>query len=302
MKTYTDSDLIKFAMAPSVTEGKQLVRSSNMVKAIQPTMEEITGYELSVTQKGSYSLSTNIGRSSDMDLSVRLVGHSFFVKYPDRMSREEGHRIFRHCNSTYTSEHYWQDIEESISKTLKYSKSSKCFTVAENTYHSECDIVPVHDYFWFKEVGVAPTTGIAISSNYGKGPLVINWPTQNVEAVLELNKLTDSEFRKMVRTLKNIRKDLLEERSSNPGYLKNIPGYLCDCLVSNADVDYAGMSAPIQRLKFIIDNLDMKIQTSANSMTELNKIKPLFSDGNGTIQKWSETDVRIFLADVKGSL
>jgi hypothetical protein len=151
----------------------------------------------------------------------------------------------------------------------------------------DADVVPCieHRLYTSRSDWVSGTTIHPVT-----GGSIVNWPEQNYQNGVEKNKRTSSNFKKLVRVIKNLRNDMAD---SGVGEAEPIPSYFIECLVWNTpDAGFANSSFT-DDVRYILAHLynsTMKDE-DCEEWGEENEIKYLFRDG----QPWTRQQANDFL-------
>lgn len=112
------------------------------------------------------------------------------------------------------------------------TEGNKSIKISENTYHVNADVVPAFEYRDYKAANSTDPAryyaGIKFFDSY-ENP-VINYPKIHIQNGKNKNVNTGYEYKKLVRIMKNVRLNMLED-----GWIDKdkITSFLTECLVWN---------------------------------------------------------------------
>lgn len=234
------------------------------------------GNRYTVLLQGSYANNTNIKRESDVDVAVIWEDKPFsYHKTPDGYS---GFGPNSYC------------IDESKRKLVEkfgdifgpdmVEMGKKSIKIKENTYHKRIDVVPcvrliLSDYRSFDSFQKR-IPGICIIGADGKR--TINFPEVHLENGREKNNRTNHMYKKIVRIIKNIHRDCLENGTDMPitrQKLAEIKSFVLECLVYNVPDGHFIPNDLAKSLKNVIKYL-WRWEGQYYRMHEINGINLLF--------------------------
>ena len=282
-----EDKLRKWAKPPSDTEIEKCDRVVRMVKAAIDADKKLQTLDLEVYAKGSYANRTNIPADSDVDVAV-LIKPLYFNDYPENTTAAD----FGFVSATYTYQDFKRDVASAIVNYFgadQVQVGDKAIKIHSNTVRVDADVVAhtVHRRFSADRKFVE---GVALVTKEGK--TVYNWPQQDYDNGVSKNERTSKRYKAVVRILKNLRGEMLEN-----GYSKaeKARSYLIACLAWNVP-DY--FFEEESYTKMIEDCLSYLVErTSAlenvNEWGEVNELKYLFRPQQG----WKFDEVHDFLVE-----
>lgn len=189
-------------------------------------------YKINIFVKGSYANNTNVRQNSDVDIAV-VREDVFYDEYRTGITREN-------YNFVPANEHpgsFKDDVEEALKSKFgadEVKRGNKAIRVNGNTYRKDADCVPCfrvrdyrNDYSFNAENYIG---GIKIFSD--KGEVIVNYPEQHIQNGVTKNKATNFAYKKMIRIIKEMRYQLIEQENTNAkktssfgveGLLWNVP-------------------------------------------------------------------------------
>ncbi len=196
---YTRKNLEEYAKPISDSENESCKRAIKMVRDalvsagydLDDTLKQYDEYTfyyekrdsfgnvLTVLLQGSYANKTNIKHTSDVDVSIL-----YKTAFPYQFSS------------------YKNDIILALKKYFgddSVHRKNKSIKVDGNTGRKDIDVVPAFYNLSIKE-------GIYFYTD--EGQKIVNYPLQHISNATEKNKKTSFNYKRYVRILKNIRKDL----------------------------------------------------------------------------------------------
>lgn len=298
---YTEKQLNRMASPISQSEDEKCKNAIRMVrdamknlnytddgKEIRSYVADTYSYVLDLRQKytdkkitllvqGSYANKTNISTESDVDVAV-ILESTFMPKYRSGITGSN----YGFIDGTFSVSELKDEVQEALNKHFRYQgieRHDKCIKVIGNTYRVDADVVPAYrfrdysdDYNYDAENYVG---GIEIRPD--SGGRIINYPEQHIKLGIAKNKITKYNFKKCVRIIKNMREDMGER-----GYMipSKISSFGLESLLWNVEVPAYTKYPSILRYTFdeVVSFLK-KDFSNFGTYTEVNGIKPLFSDG-----------------------
>lgn len=165
--------------------------------------------------QGSYKNDTDVTKSSDVDVVVRLEtvwSSNKEILPPDQLQK---------YNQTYKSVNYGfkefnQDILNALYthfNQLYIHNDDKCLKIREHSKFCNADVIPC---LTFRNYGNFESSsnqkfdeGIYFFTNQNKK--VVNYPKQHYESLTKKSTATDGNFKSTVRMFKNIKDDLIDK-------------------------------------------------------------------------------------------
>ncbi len=274
---------------PPTTEDQRCTNAESVVRNAIRSYPAFATRIIEVFPQGSYRNGTNVRVNSDVDICVRCMDVCF-TNLPQGYTTSD----FGLVDATYTYAEFKDDVERALraylGPTAAISRGTKAIDLHENTYRVDADVVPTFEHRRYSVPNGVPTYISGTELRPDGGGRIINWPHQNYENGTAKNNATGTRFKKLVRVLKRLRDEMVDEGSATA---KPIPSYLIECLVWNApnsafvDDQYAA------NLQSILLHLYSNTQSDAacNEWGEVNELKYLFREG----QPWTRADVNSFV-------
>lgn len=186
--------------------------------------------DIEVFVQGSYGNNTNVRSDSDVDVCVMLKD-VFVVMLPEnKVSKDYGFG---------TSNLSFKEFRCMIKRALDIKFGStfvidgnKSIKINENTYHVQADVVPAFQYRnYYYYTSYDPNKyveGIYLLSS--KEEEVVNYPKVHLKNGIDKNISTNREYKKLVRIMKHIKNDMVEENIVDRD---KITSFLIESLVYN---------------------------------------------------------------------
>ncbi len=223
----TEEQLSRWAKAPSETEE---TKCQNAVRQITECIREKFGNTVSIFLQGSYKNRTNVRLDSDVDIVVRHDGYYF----PDVSGLSEADKQLYWAGFTaapYTFSNFKSDIQNIlISKfgAASVERKNKCLKAKESTNRVNADVVPCFVHRRFRSPTDAEAEGIELVAD--DGIHITSFPEQHYDNGVLKNTKTGQMFKPVVRILKNVRNELIDEGVIT---LKTMPSFFLECLAWN---------------------------------------------------------------------
>ena len=187
--------------------------------------------DLEAFLQGSYSNDTNITKSSDVDIVIRIIN----VWRADKSTLSAADTE-RYNSNTKSSQYNFTSFNQDILQCLQNNFGSqnvvndnKCLRLRPHSKFCDADIIPA---FTYKLFGTFPSVegqrfreGICFDTNEGK--TTINFPKQHQQSLIDKSKATNGTFKETVRMFKNLKIELVDNRilndtSHNSYYIENL--------------------------------------------------------------------------------
>lgn len=293
---YSEDDLEKFASPIGKTEEEKCKNAIRMVrdalknigytddgKEIRSLTEGTYAFALDMRSgsknivlltQGSYANKTNIPEQSDVDVAV-ILESTFTTKYRTGITD----KVYGFTDGTFSAKELKDEVENALKDYYSngVERHDKSIKVYGNTYRVDADVVPAYrfrDYSADYENNVNNYEK-AIEIRPDSGGRIINYPEQHIALGRAKNKATDYRYKRIVRIVKNIKEDMLDDGI----YISDrISSFGIESLLWNVDV---GVYNKYSSLRFILDEvLDFLNKDRCNfvNYVEANGIKPLFPD------------------------
>jgi hypothetical protein len=201
-----------------------------------------------VFAQGSYSARTNVRQNSDVDVCVCYAGSAFFDEYQGGSTRSSVGNL----PATYS----YSDYKNAIGKALVdhfggagVTRGKKAFTVHENTYRIDADVIPTWEYRCYRGTVTAGVpvyiSGIGFIPD-GATQVIANWPEQTYANGVARNNATSRFYKRTIRILKRLR----DKMQTNGIVASNdVASFLIECLVWNVPAEYFDRDTHTQRVR-----------------------------------------------------
>ena len=248
---------------------------------------------LDIYLQGSYKNSTNVTKSSDVDLVVQMqtIWRSNNESFPaDQLAKYDASFV----NVSYSFEAFNLDILNALQQYFRVeyvNNGNKCLQLKEHGKYCFADITTC---FTYREYGFFETVqnqnfteGMYFITNEGK--FVRNFPKQHYEALVAKSQNTNGIFKETVRMFKNIRDDLVDKGVINEGTAKS---YFIENLLYRVPLQHFTVPKTLtERFKTILEYLVLMYNTlQIQQFKCANGIDLLISDNN-----WKLENVQQFL-------
>lgn len=288
----------QWAEPPAKTEQ---TRIDNAVKAVRNAVNKnskLKRHDIKVFVQGSYRNRVNVRQDSDVDIGVLCI-ETFFYDLPTGMT--ESDFDIPAGNAKYHYGPFKDELEEALVAHFgrpSVKRGNKAFSVRENSYHVEADVVPVFGYRFYTKTGFY-IQGVALLPD--KGGRIHNYPEKlfdwwpdvplHYENGVAKNTATDRRFKSVVRIIKKLCNLMAEKGYSEA---KPVPSYLIECLAYNvANHSFNGTSwITLVRSVFCSIWSATKDDESCKSWTEVDEIKTLFHPS----QPWTRQQAHDFVS------
>lgn len=283
-----EADFREWSKPPTATEEQRCAGAENVVRNAIHSYPAFATKSIEVFPQGSYRNGTNVRANSDVDICVRCMD-ACFSDVPQGYTTAD----FGLVDASYTYAAFKDDVERALRLYLgpaAVSRGNKAIDLHANTYRVDADVVPAFEHRRYIVTNGAKTYISGTELRPDTGGRIINWPHQNYENGTSKNNETGTRFKKLVRVLKRLRDEMVDEGNA---VAKAIPSYLIECLVWNTPNDAFLDDQYATNLRSILWHLYSNTQTDAacNEWGEVNELKYLFR----AIQPWTRTDVNNFI-------
>ncbi len=276
-----------WAAPPGKTEQQRCENAVNAIKNALDASAKLHARNYSVVLQGSYRNNTNVRGESDVDVGV-ACSDTYFYDLPDGQSVEQ----FSISPATYHYSQFKNEVGEALVSHFGASavhRGNKAFDVKETTYHVEADVAPFFEHRRYSSGG-GYLEGVELPPDSGVPAKVINWPEQHYRNGVTKNKATGMRFKAMVRVLKSLRNEMLENKVSaaTPAI-----GFLVECLVWNVPNNLFGNARYEADLRAILVSLfnDTETDQTCSEWGEVSELKYLFRGR----QKWTRAQAHAFI-------
>ncbi len=239
--------------------------------------------EFTVFLQGSYGNGTCVKKDSDVDIAM-ICESTFIAQYPNGRNRTS----YGFTSSTFNILEFKKDFFNHI-KNLGYNvkNKNKCIFIEGNqTSNKDMDIVPSLRYRNYENDRYCDPNnyiyGVLIKTNDNRE--IINYPEQSRINSIKKNKETSYYYKKIVRVLKNIKNDLLDEYKEYEDYISS---YAIECLTYNVPNSYFSSNSGEISIKQITNNVLYYLQNQEFiNFYETNELLKIFENPNNKIQKY----------------
>lgn len=248
---------------------------------------------LDIYLQGSYKNSTNVTKSSDVDLVVQLETiwrDNKEILPVDQLAKYDA----SHVHTSYPFSEFNQEIFSALLQyfgTGNVTNDNKCLKIKEHGRYCNADVIPCFTYRYygfFESVDRQHyQEGMFFITNEGK--LVRNFPKQHYEALTKKSNATNGIFKETVRMFKNMRDDLIDKGVIHEGIAKS---YYIENLLYRVPIQHFTTSETLTEIyKSILEHLILMYNSNQiQKLTCANEIDLLISDTN-----WKLENVREFL-------
>lgn len=238
--------------------------------------QQFTERKITLLVQGSYANKTNIPSESDVDVAV-ILESTFTTKYRAGVTD----RNYGFIDGTFSVTELKDEVLKALNQHFGYQgveRHDKSIKVIGNTYRVDADVVPAYRYRdYTNDFTNDPNNyegGIKIISDSGLA--IINYPEQHIKMGIAKNKVTQYNFKKCVRIIKNLKEDMEKDGYS---ISPKISSFGLESLLWNASVSAYTKYPCVLRFTFdeVIRFLENDFSNFGN-YTEANGIKKLFAD------------------------
>lgn len=276
--------LMSWTKPSSDSEKDKQERAERMVKQAVRAHEPLADAGVVVFTKGSYANETNVKSDSDVDIAVKCTKLFYWEDHtPDAHTPGSG----------YTGEWTPSKLRAELTAALKEmfgdeidTSGSTAIHIAEMSSRVSIDVVPCFDFkHYFSETSWREGTKVFRSDNRSS---IVNYPDQQLVNGRTKNKLTNYNYKKLVRILKRVENALAEN-----GLHDELPSYFIECLGYNVPNEVLGRATWTDRVRGALAHIYNSLEggePSEGRWLEVNECKYLFHSD----QKWSRGDGRSF--------
>jgi hypothetical protein len=285
----------------STTEEAQIERAAAMVRGALSSSQWLIDAGASVLPQGSYHNNTNVRQTADQDL--RSVHPFLKIECADvlNLAGQRQRLGITDVGQTFAGVIARMRLEIDVALAMKFgwlnldtSGTKATRVLALPGSRAPVDVVAAFRYVWVMGNGLGglkEEEGIAILGKDNKW--THNFPIQHHDNGIAKRANTLHRFKKVVRSLKRLRDELVTARVLGP---KQCPSFLIECLTYAVEDFYFLATGPDERydrIVQIVERMDALLDDDQwiLSATEINGIKYLFRDG----QAWTLADARTFV-------
>jgi hypothetical protein len=237
----SEQQLVVWSNAPSST--KIQYTHEQVRKAIEKS-DALRCRNFEIFLQGSYANSTNIRLDSDVDIVVQL--NSSFNHDLSRLPSEQQHTFHQtYSGATY----YWTDFRQDVINALNayfgtsaVTLGNKSIKIKGNDYRVTADVVPCIEFRQYQSFNTWKhddfIKGMKFwTVNEMPNKEIINFPKMHIENGEDknANDRTGAMYKKLIRVVKNIRKQLVDQNYLDP---KIAPSYFLECIIYNVPDSY----------------------------------------------------------------
>lgn len=292
LKSSIEETCQSWSKPASNTEEEKCDNALRMIRNAIKDSDELSEFTIDLIPKGSYYNNTNVRLNSDVDIAV-VLRDTFFPDYPKGKDKED----FGNVSSSYNFSQYRDAIENALNKKFGYGNvdpGNKAIKINSNSYRVDADAVPCFEHRRYKQDGSYITGTGFIARNTGKREE--NYPEQHFENGKQKNNVTYKRFKKVVRVIKRLRYNMVNENYFHP----NISSFLIESLVWNVPNRYFGNSHLSEDVKGAFDYLidQTNEEETCKEWGEVSELIYLFHNG----RKYTRTETNNFLRDARSYL
>jgi hypothetical protein len=297
---YSEKQLESFGTPPFKYETKQIIKTKDDIqKALDANIPsaqikeqfDLSSFKYDIYLQGSYKNSTNISKSSDVDIVIELTS----VFYPDTQLLNESQRI-KYDTSRNRSKYRFANFKTEVQNALVsefgdrvIKRANKCIKFLEHDNYCNADVIPcfTHKQFTMFESYSNSRVNEGIEFKTDSNETIINYPHQHYNSLTAKSQGTSGKYKETVRMIKTLKEELIANGKINDGVAKS---YYIENLLYNLDDDYF-KGSHTERFRNILNKviLDYKDNTVANYVCANNFQKLISSD------TWSNDLLRQFL-------
>jgi predicted nucleotidyltransferase len=298
---YSDQQFERFSKPPFKYERQQVIDTHTEIRTAINNFykrEEIkVKYNLNelpvldIFLQGSYANDTNISKSSDVDIVVKI--NNIWRADKSSLSPQDLERYNSSTRDTeYTFNQFNSDIMSCIQRHFgvpNVTNDIKCLKLRSHSNFCDADIIPSFTYKLFGTYTSTErqnfTDGIVFDTNDGK--MIINYPKSHLQFLSSKSGRTSGNFKETVRMFKNLKNELVDngiihQEAAKSYYIENLIFNVPDNLFSGTYKDR--FTNILQKL---IDDFNLG---AVNNYYCANGIDRLISDSS-----WSIDSLRSFL-------
>lgn len=297
---FSEKQLESFGTPPFKYETKQIIKTKDDIqKALDaniPNVQikeqfDLSSFKYDIYLQGSYKNSTNISKSSDVDIVIELTS----VYYPDTQLLNESQKT-KYNASRNPSKYRFANFKDEVQKALVAEfgnqvihRAEKCIKFSEHDNYCNADVIPcfTHKQFTMFESYSNSRLNEGIEFITDSGKTIINYPHQHYNSLTTKSQTTSGKYKETVRMFKTLKEELITNQKINDGVAKS---YYIENLLFNLNDDYF-TGTYTERFKSILNKLikDYNDGTFAYYVCA-NNFQKLFSP-----ETWTKELLRQFL-------
>lgn len=291
----------------SDTEEAQIERTASEVRQALRANRWLASEGVMINPQGSYHNNTNVRREADMDLCALhpMLAVEAAPGVPYDFARAQVGGYYHTGQSNWAVAARMRDeIVASLNsgsafgpQVIRHGPKAVTVSGVPNS-RAPVDIVPavrLHYLVQISPLSLAPSfraiEGIAIFCANGR--IIRNFPQQHHENGIAKRACTGLWFKKVVRSLKSLRDELVGLGRLQDG---QVPSFLIECLVYRVEDEFFVVPCDdrYDRVRRVLLRIRDQLANDLYSMFmfEINDVKPLFAN----TQPWTVGDVRTFVA------
>lgn len=286
-----ESSFVSWKIPPSDTEDQRCQNAEDMIKDALESDPILSGKKIEVFAQGSYKNNTNVRQDSDVDICVRLMD-VFFIDLPAGKERSD----FGLNPSSYSFDSYKASVYTALMNKFGSTETrgaNKVAKIKSNTYRVQADVLACFEHRRY--TGKTEWDGTwhyysGVESWTNDNERIINWPLHHFKNGVEKNNRTGRRFKHVVRILKKLRNEMVDEGESA---CARIPSFLIECLVWNTpDEILTKYESYVDTVRDVLVYLysNTKNPDKCDEWGEVNELVYLFRDQ----KKWTKQDVTDF--------
>lgn len=299
----------------SDTEEGRCENVTAMVEAAIRDYEPLAKLRVDIFPRGSYPANTNVRQVSDVDVVVLLrdavqwAGPQHAGVADLKLDSGLIATVLRDLGSLFLDEstRYWE-FRGLVRKALErkfdartVSEGKKSIKIRENTYRVRADVVPCCEFRRYTGIKLPDGSwehdlGVYLYGSGDSSRRIVNYPVQDMDNGVDKNNLTAYCYKRVVRILKSLR----DEMSAAGITSANVPSFLIESLAWNVpaevfDLDEDGYWQVVSDCLAVL-NANLTAPSGKDTFTEVNGIKPLFSED----QAWTLDAAQSFVKAAQG--
>lgn len=298
---YTEQQFESFSKPPFKYERQQVIDTHTEIRTAINSFykkDEIkVKYNLNETPdldiflQDSYANDTNISKSSDVDIVVKIKG----IWRADKSTLSPTD-LEKYNSSTKSSEYSFNQFNTDIMNCIQkhfgienIKNDDKCLKLREHSKFCDADIIPSFTYkrygTYINSENQIFTEGIVFDKNDGK--TVVNFPKIHLQSLADKSGRTSGNFKETIRMFKSLKNELIDnglidEGTAKSYYIENLIYNIPDNLFSGTYKD---------RFSKILEELIKDFNSGAtNNYYCANKVDKLISNST-----WSSELLKKFL-------
>src|SRR3989338_273819 len=268
----------RWSNAPSEREE---TKCQNTVERVKQIIRNHFGNDVYIYLQGSYRNRTNVKAESDVDIVIEHPNYYF----PGLSSLSDVERTKYNASSIaaeYSFDRFKADVHALLQSdfgSTYVKRKNKCIRVEKDAYRVNADVIPCYTYKRFSTATLVEVEGIGLKADSGE--VIDSFPKQHYENGASKNLSTDGRYKGVVRVLKNVRNELLDQRQISEDLMRS---FFLECLVlnvPNSDFNYGSLYDTTRQIIFRIWD-DMVKPEKASNYAEVSDLKWLLRGSEST--------------------